>query len=132
MTSSIREAVGAGRTLHGRTPQTEGSAFDGVFIALPGTDQSGLFVGSFDGTSAWERHRGGDELVQVIAGTTTLSLLQPSGEIEDIILSQEMAVVVPQGVWHRFIAPQGVTLMTMTPRNPPTDHHRSHTPPTAP
>ena len=31
-----------------------------------------------------------------------------------------MIVVVPQGLWHRFNAPDGVTVMTATPQ--PTDH----------
>jgi quercetin dioxygenase-like cupin family protein len=131
MTNSINEAVAAGRVLHGRTPETEGSAFEGVFLELSGTEQSGIFVGSFDGMSAWERHRGGDELVQAIAGAATLSLLQPSGDVEEIALSAGTAVIVPQGVWHRFTAPEGVTLMTMTPRHPATDHHRAATPPNA-
>ena len=31
-----------------------------------------------------------------------------------------MLVVVPQGAWHRFEAPEGVCLMTATPK--PTEH----------
>jgi hypothetical protein len=31
-----------------------------------------------------------------------------------------MLVVVPQGAWHRFEAPDGVALMTATPK--PTEH----------
>jgi hypothetical protein len=31
-----------------------------------------------------------------------------------------MLVVVPQGAWHRFEAPDGVCLMTATPK--PTEH----------
>jgi hypothetical protein len=31
-----------------------------------------------------------------------------------------MVAIVPQGVWHRFEAPDGVSLMTATPQ--PTEH----------
>jgi mannose-6-phosphate isomerase-like protein (cupin superfamily) len=31
-----------------------------------------------------------------------------------------MLIVVPQGHWHRFHAPDGVTVLTATPQ--PTDH----------
>jgi len=31
-----------------------------------------------------------------------------------------MLVIVPQGLWHRFEAPDGVCLMTATPK--PTEH----------
>jgi hypothetical protein len=31
-----------------------------------------------------------------------------------------MVAIVPQGAWHRFEAPDGVTLMTATPQ--PTEH----------
>jgi hypothetical protein len=32
--------------------------------------------------------------------------------------------IVPQGVWHRFEVPEGITLMTVTPQ--PTDHPPVH------
>jgi mannose-6-phosphate isomerase-like protein (cupin superfamily) len=35
-------------------------------------------------------------------------------------LKAGMVVVVPQGAWHRFEAPHGVSLMTTTPQ--PTEH----------
>jgi len=35
-----------------------------------------------------------------------------------------MIAIVPQGAWHRFSSPRGVTLMTVTPQ--PTDHPAIH------
>jgi mannose-6-phosphate isomerase-like protein (cupin superfamily) len=35
-------------------------------------------------------------------------------------LTAGMTVVVPQGAWHRFHAPNGVSIVTATPR--PTEH----------
>lgn len=37
-----------------------------------------------------------------------------------LALKAGMAVIVPQGTWHRFEAPDGVTLVTATPQ--PTQH----------
>ncbi len=41
-------------------------------------------------------------------------------------LKAGMLTVVPQGCWHRFHAPHGVTLLTVTPQ--PTDHSTAEDP----
>jgi quercetin dioxygenase-like cupin family protein len=129
MTKKISEAVADGKILTGRTPSTPAEAFDGVFQELRGTKASGVFVGRFEGTSAWERHPGGDEFVQIVDGTVTLSLLHDDGRLEELALETGHALVVPQGVWHRFNSPAGVTVLTMTPRVPPTEHLQQFAPP---
>ena len=63
------------------------------------------------------RHR--DELVQVVEGTTTLHIMADEGP-QTHALKAGMLVIVPQGMWHRFEAPDGVCLMTATPK--PTEH----------
>ncbi len=78
-----------------------------------------VFTGSFDGISPWERHNGGDELVHILKGAARLTILSEGSE--DVLdLSGGMMTVVPQGCWHRFHAPDGVTVLTVTPQ--PTDH----------
>jgi len=67
----------------------------------------------------WERHRNGDELVQILDGRTTLTILTDAGR-ETLDMTAGMLAVVPQGAWHRFRAPDGVTVLTATPQ--PTDH----------
>ena len=42
------------------------------------------------------------------------------GKLETHALSAGMTIVVPQGAWHRFHAPDGVSIITATPR--PTEH----------
>ena len=84
-----------------------------------------MFAGSFEGNSEWERHRQGDELVQVLDGETELTLLTDDGE-QTMTLKAGMLIVVPRGCWHRFEAPNGVTLMTVTPL--PTDHSTAEDP----
>lgn len=129
MMKKIPDVVADGKALTGRTPQTPAEAFDGVFAELSGTDASGVFVGSFDGTSAWERHPGGDEFVQIIGGAAVLSLLHEDGRLEELALEAGHALVVPQGAWHRFDSRTGVTVLTMTPRVPPTEHLQQVGPP---
>ena len=60
-----------------------------------------------------------DEVVLVLAGTTTVILLMDAME-ERIFLEQGELVVVPAGVWHRFEGSEQLKVMTITPQ--PTDH----------
>ena len=39
---------------------------------------------------------------------------------QSFAMTAGMLIVVPQGHWHRFHAPDGVTVLTATPQ--PTDH----------
>lgn len=105
--------------LEGRTPKTSESDAAPAFAVLADTTQGGVFAGSFSGESPWERHPNGDELVNVIKGRTTLTILKDSEE-HTLDLSGGMMTVVPQGCWHKFDAPNGVSVMTLTPQ--PTDH----------
>lgn len=111
--------------LRGRTPETSDEEADKSFATLARFGVGAVFAGSFDGSSEWERHRQGDELVQVLEGETRLTLLTDDGE-QSLVLKAGMLTVVPQGCWHRFHAPNGVTLITVTPQ--PTDHSTAEDP----
>ena len=118
----IKAALAPLQVLHGRTPHTqEGDSF----ATLADYRDGGIFAGSFDGDSEWERHRNGDELVQVLDGETTMTILTDHGPTE-LTLTAGMLTVVPQGLWHRFRAAEAVTLMTVTPQ--PTDHSTAEDP----
>jgi quercetin dioxygenase-like cupin family protein len=80
-----------------------------------------IFAAKFAGTSAWERHPQGDEIVQIVDGATTLHLMTEAGR-QSLTLTAGMLAVVPQNVWHQFEAPDGVCVMTATPQ--PTEHLR--------
>ncbi len=107
----------------GRTP-TSAEASDS-FANLAAINQGGVFIARFDGTSPWERHLNGDELVQIIKGAVRLTILDVSGE-EVLDLTGGAMIVVPKGSWHKFDAPDGVTVMTVTPL--PTDHSSADDP----
>lgn len=105
--------------LQGRTPETGPEEEDRAFATLARYRDGGVFAGGFSGQSPWERHPNGDELVHVLDGATTLTIMTEQGP-EVLHLSKGMLTVVPQGHWHKFDAADGVTVLTMTPQ--PTDH----------
>ena len=93
-----------------------------AFATLAVYRDGGIFAGGFSGMSDWERHRNGDEIVQVLGGATTITIVTASGP-ETFELTAGRMIVVPQGCWHRFHSESGVRLMTVTPQ--PTDHNRT-------
>ena len=105
--------------LDGRTPETPTEAFAESFATLSPYRDGGIFVGSFVGDSAWERHCNGDEIVQIVAGSAIVTVIAEDEE-HKLDMQAGMITVVPQGCWHRFHAPDGVTVMTATPQ--PTEH----------
>ena len=88
-----------------------------AFAALGKGDfvDAGVFLGSFDGNAGWERHMKGDELVQVVAGSTEFDIIVDDDK-RTFKLSAGMLLVVPRGCWHRFRSEEGVTVLTATPR----------------
>jgi uncharacterized cupin superfamily protein len=118
----IRAAIAPLPVLRNRRPDTEGPEADAAFAMLAKTRNGGVFAGSFEGESAWERHGNGDELVQVLEGKTRLTILTDSGPTV-LEMKAGMVTVVPQGCWHKFHAPSGVTVLTMTPQ--PSDLSRA-------
>lgn len=109
--------------LRNRTPQTTRAERQGSSRNIARYRDGAIFVSSFAGEGGWERHRNGEEIVHILDGDTTLHLITADGP-ETLKLNAGMMAIVPQGTWHRFAAPQGVTVMTVTPQ--PTDHPEVH------
>ena len=105
--------------LRGRTPETPASEREGAFARLAPYRDGAIFTAKFAGDGAWERHPNGDEIVQIVDGTTILHVMAEDGP-QSFALSAGMVAIVPQNTWHRFAAPDGVSLMTATPQ--PTEH----------
>lgn len=103
----------------GRTPTTTEAERAGAFARLAPYRDGAIFTAKFAGTSAWERHPQGDEIVQIIDGATTLHLMTGEGR-QSLSLGAGMVTIVPQNTWHQFEAPDGVCVMTATPQ--PTEH----------
>jgi quercetin dioxygenase-like cupin family protein len=103
-----------------RKPVLGGGA--SAFTQLADYRNGGIWIGHYAGASEWERHNAGDEVVQIMDGETTLTLLIDQKEIHKNIKKGEL-IVVPQGIWHRFTTPKAVTVLTITPQ--PSDHQET-------
>ena len=105
--------------LSGRSTRTPADEVKAAFAVLAPFRDGSIFAGRFSGDTPWERHQKGDELVQVLDGAATLTIMTDEGP-RSFELRAGMLIVVPQGHWHRFEAPDGVTVLSATPQ--PTDH----------
>lgn len=108
--------------LKGRTPASTEAERAKAFGRVAPYRDGAIFTAKFSGTSAWERHPQGDEIVQIVDGTTTLHLITDEGR-QSLKLTAGMLAIVPQNAWHQFEAPDGVCVMTATPQ--PTEHVRA-------
>lgn len=115
----INAALAALPILDGRRPEMPEEEVGKAFAVLGTFGEARLFAGSFRGDSAWERHSHGDELAHVLDGATRLTVIADDGP-EILDMKAGMLTIVPQGCWHMFNAPDGVTVLTATPQ--PTDH----------
>ncbi len=114
----IDEAVAGLTPIKNRGPDTSEEDVMAAFATLGTGDfrDCGVFLGSFDGNAGWERHMKGDELVQVVAGSTEFDIIVDDQK-QTLALTPGMLVVVPQACWHRFRSTDGVTVLTATPQN---------------
>src|ERR1700746_125704 len=107
--------------MEGRRPEsTEAERkATGAFVTLAPYRDGNIYSAKFSGDAAWERHPNGDELVQIVDGSCTIHLMTENG-----LASHEVGAgttsVVPQNTCHGFRAPNGVSVVTATPR--PTEH----------
>ena len=106
-------------TLEGRGSHTTEEEAQASFMRLDDFRDGALFIASFSGSSGWERHLKGDEMVQIIEGSTRMDIIV-NDEIETHRLAAGNLLVVPQGCWHQFVSEHGVKLLTATPE--PTEH----------
>ncbi len=116
---SIADASANLSFLADRTPRTTAEQSEGAFRNLVAYRDGAVFVGYWAGTSEWERHPAGDEIVLVLEGRTTIFFLTDEGELAASLGPNEL-VIVPQSTWHRFETPDGVTVLSVTPQ--PTEH----------
>ena len=116
---NVKNELAKLKMLQGRTPTTAESERKGAFAKLAEYRDGGIFTAKFSGRGPWERHQSGDELVQIVDGAATMRLMTADGP-QSLQLTAGMIVIVPQGMWHNFDSPEGVTLLTATPQ--PTEH----------
>lgn len=120
MKKSLTDLLAGLKYLPNRTPEMtlSGEAAE-AFAQVAAYRDGAVFVGHYSGSSAWERHPGGDEVVLALAGTTSVVLMLGTGT-ERVFLAANDLVVVPAGVWHRFEESTRLKVLTVTPQ--PTEH----------
>ena len=124
----IRAELAGRPVLRGRSTDTPADDAKAAFAVLAPFRDGSIFAGSFSGETPWERHQKGDELVHILEGAATLTVMTDDGP-QSFEMTAGMLIVVPQGHWHRFHAPDGVTVLSATPQ--PTDHTVAADPRTA-
>ena len=117
----LKAEFGKLEMLRNRTPGSTEGEREGAFGRVAAYRDGAIFTAKFAGTSAWERHTAGDEIVQIIEGATRLNLITEEGR-QTLSLSAGMMAIVPRNAWHQFVAPDGVCVLTATPQ--PTEHVR--------
>jgi mannose-6-phosphate isomerase-like protein (cupin superfamily) len=98
----------------GRTPQSTMADRKGSGARLAPYRDGALFSTKFAGKGHWEAHLTGDELIHILDGAASLEIVREDGP-QSFALRAGTIAVIPQGAWHRFHSPDGVTLMTATP-----------------
>jgi len=120
MKKSLSQILSTLTYLEERKPQM---AFTGgaeaAFAEVAPIRDGAIYVGHYSGSSEWERHAAGDELVMVLEGTTTVILRKEATEERITLVAQEL-LVVPAGAWHRFENSKNLKVLTVTPQ--PTEH----------
>ncbi|WP_425258495.1 cupin domain-containing protein [Rubrivivax sp. RP6-9] len=120
MKQSLAQIIASLKYLPNRRPEMvlTGGAEE-AFAEVAPTRDGAVYVGHYSGESEWERHSAGDELVLVLEGETTVVLKVGQSE-EQVTLREKELVVVPAGVWHRFVSSKNLKVLTVTPQ--PTEH----------
>jgi quercetin dioxygenase-like cupin family protein len=73
-----------------------------------------LGVMRFSGTTPWERHPDGDELLHVLDGEVDVTLLTDDGPV-DVAVPAGSLFVCPRGLWHRQTPRTAATVFFATP-----------------
>ncbi len=102
-------------TMFRRTPGSTRAERQGSVAQLAVHRDGLLFAFKFAGKDHWERHLTGDELIQSLDGSTTMEIVCDDGAPRPYMLHAGTVAVIPQGAWHRFHAPTGVTQLAATP-----------------
>ncbi|MGB0922572.1 MAG: cupin domain-containing protein [Alphaproteobacteria bacterium] len=78
------------------------------------------------GISPWECHPQDDELLYVIDGAVTLTVLPKAGPAQSTLVEKGAFFIVPKGLWHRHEIDDHLSELYLTPG--PTEHSKADDP----
>lgn len=102
-------------TMFDRTPGSTPAERKGSVAKLADYRDGLLLALKASGKDHWERHLAGDELIHILDGSATLEIVCDSGPPQRFALPPGTIAVIPQGVWHRFLSPDGNAHLGATP-----------------
>lgn len=90
-------------------------------------DQCSVGIGRYiPGSSPWEKHNNGDELLFVTDGEVKIEVLEASGSSSSQQLKQGTLFVVPMGKWHQLTAKDNVNILYVSPGEDGVERQREH------
>lgn len=78
------------------------------------------------GSSPWERHSNGDELLLVTDGEVEIEVLENDGRSRVYLLREGALFVVPKGLWHQLTATANVNILYFSPSEDGAERKRDH------
>lgn len=72
-------------------------------------------LAKIQGEFNWHSHADEDELFMVVEGAMTLQLRDDSGHVDEFHLGPGELYIVPRGVEHRPVSPEGASIMLFEP-----------------
>ena len=95
--------------------------------ALGSYDSSVLGIGRYvPGTSPWEKHTNGDELLFVTDGHVSVEILEDDGASQSFEIDDGQLLVVPSGKWHQLTAMAHVNIVFASPPEEGAERTREH------
>jgi mannose-6-phosphate isomerase-like protein (cupin superfamily) len=95
--------------------------------SLGAFDESSVGIGRYvAGSSPWEKHNNGDELLLVIDGCVDIEVLDSSGNSRKEQLKEGSLFVVPKGKWHQLTATDYVNILYISPSEDGAERKQEH------
>ena len=90
-------------------------------------NDNAIGIGRFvTGSSPWEKHDNGDELLFVTDGAVQIEVLSENGDSWIEQLEEGSLFSVPKGKWHQLRADSNVTIMYISPPEDGAERQREH------
>jgi mannose-6-phosphate isomerase-like protein (cupin superfamily) len=90
-------------------------------------DTASIGIGRYvPGSSPWERHANGDELLLITDGEVQVEVLEVDGGSFVELLTEGSLFVVPKGHWHKLTATAHVNIVYVSPSEDGVERQREH------
>ena len=110
-----------------RIRETFGELSSRANESLGSFDRSSVGIGRYiAGSSPWEKHNNGDELLLVMDGEVRIEVLEDSGDPWAEQLKAGSLFIVPKGRWHQLTATDYANILYVSPGEDGVERTREH------